>query len=88
MGISVSGNSPNCVKALDWAKAARLADPLRWSAPNADAWLEIANKSSSSTTPTIGRVEDAQMGICTCFATRSWRTRRWQNSALVNRTPA
>ncbi len=58
LGISVSGNSPNCVKALEWAK------------PKKGRMAEIAEQVLVINDTHYGRVEDAQMGIChmLCYA--------------------
>jgi len=67
--MSVSGNSPNCVKALEWAKANGLVTIALLSAKRGRL-AEIAEHSISVDDTHYGRVEDAHMGIChmLCYA--------------------
>jgi D-sedoheptulose 7-phosphate isomerase len=69
LGISVSGNSPNCVKALDWAKTHGLRTIALVGAKRG-RMAEIAEKTLVINDTHYGRVEDAQMGIChlLCYA--------------------
>jgi len=69
LGISVSGNSPNCVKALDWAKANGL-QTVALVGGKRGRMAEIADQSIVINDTHYGRVEDAQMGIChlLCYA--------------------
>jgi D-sedoheptulose 7-phosphate isomerase len=69
LGISVSGNSPNCVKALDWAKQNGLRTVALVGAKRG-RMAEIAEQSIVINDTHYGRVEDAQMGIChlLCYA--------------------
>ena len=69
MGISVSGNSPNCVKALDWAKANGL-QTIALVGGKRGRMADIADQSIVINDTHFGRVEDAQMGIChlLCYA--------------------
>ena len=69
MGISVSGNSPNVVKALEWAKANGL-DTIAMVGAKRGAMAEIAKHVIAINDVHYGRVEDAQMGIChmLCYA--------------------
>lgn len=69
MGISVSGNSPNCVKALDWAKQNGLRTVALVGAKKG-RMAEIAERVLMINDTHYGRVEDAQMGIChmLCYA--------------------
>jgi D-sedoheptulose 7-phosphate isomerase len=69
MGISVSGNSPNCVKALEWAKKNGLHTVALVGAKRG-RMAEIAEHSLVIKDTHYGRVEDAQMGIChlLCYA--------------------
>lgn len=68
-GISVSGNSPNCIKALEWAKENEL-DTIVLVGGNSGKMAEIANHSIKINETHYGRVEDAQMSIChmICYA--------------------
>ena len=68
-GISVSGNSPNCVKALQWAKDHGLRTVALVGAKRG-RMAEIAQKVLVIDDTHYGRVEDAQMGIChmLCYA--------------------
>lgn len=67
--ISVSGNSPNLVKALEWSKKngletiALVGGKRGWMAKLADHVIVVEDTH-------YGRVEDAQMGIChmLCYA--------------------
>jgi D-sedoheptulose 7-phosphate isomerase len=69
IGISVSGNSPNCVKALRWAKEKGLRTVAMVGAKRG-AMAEIAEQVLMINDTHYGRVEDAQMGIChlLCYA--------------------
>ena len=69
MGISVSGNSPNCVKALQWAKQNGLRTVALVGAKRG-RMAEIAEQVLMINDTHYGRVEDAQMGIChmLCYA--------------------
>ena len=68
-GLSVSGNSPNCVKALEWAKAHRLHTVALVGARRG-RMAEIAEQVLVINDTHYGRVEDAQMGVChlLCYA--------------------
>ena len=69
LGISVSGNSPNCVKALEWAKTHGLRTIALVGAKRG-RMAEIAQQALVINDTHYGRVEDAQMGIChlLCYA--------------------
>jgi D-sedoheptulose 7-phosphate isomerase len=69
MGISVSGNSPNCVKAMEWAKAHGL-HTVALVGGKGGRMAEIAEQVLMIKDTHYGRVEDAQMGIChmLCYA--------------------
>jgi D-sedoheptulose 7-phosphate isomerase len=69
LGISVSGNSPNCVKALDWAKRKGLRTVALVGAKRG-RMAEIAEKVIAINDTHYGRVEDAEMTIChmLCYA--------------------
>jgi D-sedoheptulose 7-phosphate isomerase len=69
LGISVSGNSPNCVKALDWAKKNGL-HTIALVGAKRGRMAEIADHVIVINDTHYGRVEDAQMGIChlLCYA--------------------
>jgi len=69
LAISVSGNSPNCVKALDWAKQNGLRTVALVGAKRG-RMADIAEQSIVINDTHYGRVEDAQMGIChlLCYA--------------------
>lgn len=69
LGISVSGNSPNCVKALDWGRknglqTIALVGGKRGRMADLAEYVIVINDTH------YGRVEDAQMGIChmLCYA--------------------
>lgn len=69
LGISVSGNSPNCVKALDWAAKNGLRTIALVGAKRG-RMAEIAEQVIVIQDTHYGRVEDAQMAIChlLCYA--------------------
>jgi D-sedoheptulose 7-phosphate isomerase len=69
LGISVSGNSPNVVKALDWAKRNGL-DTIALVGAKRGRMADIAAQAIVIQDTHYGRVEDAQMGIChmLCYA--------------------
>jgi D-sedoheptulose 7-phosphate isomerase len=69
LSISVSGNSPNCVKALEWSKAHGLHTVALVGAKRG-RMAEIAEQAIVINDTHYGRVEDAQMGIChmVCYA--------------------
>ncbi len=69
MGISVSGNSPNVVKALDWANKNGL-HTVALVGGKRGAMAGLARQTIVINDTHYGRVEDAQMGIChlLCYA--------------------
>ncbi len=69
IGVSVSGNSPNCVKALEWAKQHGLKTVALVGAKRG-RMAEIAEQVLVINDTHYGRVEDAQMGILhmLCYA--------------------
>ncbi len=69
LGISVSGNSPNCVKALQWAKDHGLKTVALVGAKRG-RMADIAEQAIVIKDTHYGRVEDAQMAIChmLCYA--------------------
>jgi D-sedoheptulose 7-phosphate isomerase len=69
LGISVSGNSPNCVKAMEWAKLNGLRT-VALVGGKRGRMAEIADQVIVINDTHYGRVEDAQMGIChmLCYA--------------------
>ncbi len=69
MGISVSGNSPNVVKALDWANKNGL-ETIALVGGKRGAMADLARQTIVIDDTHYGRVEDAQMGIChlICYA--------------------
>ena len=69
LSLSVSGNSPNCVKALAWAKEHGLKTVAMVGAKRG-RMAEIAEHVLVIQDTHYGRVEDAQMGIChlLCYA--------------------
>ena len=68
-GLSVSGDSPNCVKALEWARKNGLQTVALVGAERG-RMAEIAEHVLVINDTHYGRVEDAQMGIChmLCYA--------------------
>jgi D-sedoheptulose 7-phosphate isomerase len=69
ISLSVSGNSPNCVKALAWAKERGL-HTVALVGGRRGRMAEIADQSIVIQDTHYGRVEDAQMTIChmLCYA--------------------
>lgn len=69
LGVSVSGNSPNCVKALEWAKANGL-ETVALVGAKRGRMAEIAGQVIVINDTHYGRVEDAEMGILhmLCYA--------------------
>jgi len=69
LSLSVSGNSPNCVKALTWAKQNGLHTVALVGARRG-RMAEIADQVMVIPDTHYGRVEDAQMTIChlLCYA--------------------
>jgi D-sedoheptulose 7-phosphate isomerase len=69
LSLSVSGNSPNCVKALTWAKQNGLHTVALVGAKRG-RMAEIAEQVIVINDTHYGRVEDAQMTIChlLCYA--------------------
>ena len=69
LGLSVSGDSPNCVKALEWARQHGLHTVALVGARRG-RMAEIAEQAIVINETHYGRVEDAQMGIChlVCYA--------------------
>jgi D-sedoheptulose 7-phosphate isomerase len=63
MALSVSGNSPNCVKALEWAKKNGLRT-VALVGVKKGRLAEIAEEAVVINDAHYGRVEDAHMGIC------------------------
>jgi D-sedoheptulose 7-phosphate isomerase len=61
--MSVSGNSPNCVKALEWAKKNGL-HTIALVGGKRGRLAEIADEAIVIKDTHYGRVEDAHMGIC------------------------
>jgi D-sedoheptulose 7-phosphate isomerase len=69
IGVSVSGNSPNCVKAIDWANKNGLITIALVGAKRG-RMAEIARQVMVVNEAHYGRAEDAQMGILhmLCYA--------------------
>ncbi len=69
LGISVSGNSPNCVRALEWARQAGLST-VAFVGAKRGRMAEVAEHVVVINDTHYGRVEDAEMGIChmLCYA--------------------
>jgi D-sedoheptulose 7-phosphate isomerase len=69
LALSVSGNSPNCVKALEWAKQNGLKT-VALVGGKRGRMAEVAEQVIVIADTHYGRVEDAQMGIChmLCYA--------------------
>jgi D-sedoheptulose 7-phosphate isomerase len=67
--LSVSGNSPNCVKALEWARNNGL-HTIALVGGKRGRMADIAHDVIVINDTHYGRVEDAQMGIChmLCYA--------------------
>ena len=69
LALSVSGSSPNCVKALEWSKKNGLQSIALIGAKRG-RMAEIADQTVVINDTHYGRVEDAQMAIChlVCYA--------------------
>jgi len=69
LSLSVSGDSPNCVRALEWAREHGLRTVAVVGAKRG-RMAEIAEQVLVINDKHYGRVEDAQMGIChlLCYA--------------------
>lgn len=69
ISLSVSGNSPNCVKALDWAKRNGLTT-VALVGGQRGKMAELADHALVVDETHYGRAEDAEMGIChmLCYA--------------------
>jgi len=69
MSLSVSGNSPNCVKALEWAKEHGMTTIALVGAKKGRL-AELAEEKIIIEEGHYGRVEDAHMAIChmLCYA--------------------
>jgi D-sedoheptulose 7-phosphate isomerase len=69
MALSVSGNSPNVVRALEWSKKNGL-HVIALVGGKRGRMAEIADQAIVIDSTHYGRVEDAQMGIChlVCYA--------------------
>ncbi|QHT69413.1 SIS domain-containing protein [Rhodocytophaga rosea] len=69
MVMSVSGNSPNLVKAIEWAKANGVYTVALVGAKKGQL-AQLANHTIVIDSTHYGRVEDAHMGIChmICYA--------------------
>lgn len=69
LSLSVSGNSPNCVKALEWARRHGLKT-IALVGGKRGRMAEIAEQVLVINDTHYGRVEDAQMTIChmICYA--------------------
>ena len=69
ISLSVSGNSPNCVKGLEWAKKNGLKTVALVGAKKG-RMADIADHVLVINDPHYGRAEDAHMGIChlLCYA--------------------
>jgi D-sedoheptulose 7-phosphate isomerase len=69
LSLSVSGNSPNCVKALEWSKSNGLTTVALVGAKKG-RMAEIADLVIAVNETHYGRAEDAEMGIChiLCYA--------------------
>ena len=69
MTLSVSGNSPNCVKAIEWANANGL-HTIALVGGKRGRLAEISKETIVIADTHYGRAEDAQMGVChiLCYA--------------------
>ena len=67
--MSVSGNSPNVVRAVEWARAHEL-HTIALVGSKRGRLAEVAHTAIIIDSPHYGRVEDAHMGIChlICYA--------------------
>jgi D-sedoheptulose 7-phosphate isomerase len=77
LALSVSGSSPNVVRAAQWAKQNGL-QVLALVGGKGGKLAQIADQAIVIDSTHYGRVEDAQMGYVTCSATPSSSTRGWE----------
>ena len=80
LSLSVSGGSPNCVKASSGRRAMGCAR-WRWWEPSVGGWRRWQNRQLSSTTHITDGWKTRRWASATCFATRSWRTRSWARAS-------
>src|SRR5712672_204385 len=78
LSISVSGNSPNCVKALDWAKKNGLKT-IALAGAKRGRTAEIADHVVVIGDTHYGRVEDVQMNICHLLCYAFMENPQWAN---------
>jgi D-sedoheptulose 7-phosphate isomerase len=76
IGISVSGNSPNCVKAFAWAKAHGVKIIALVGAKRG-RMAELADQSVVIPDGHYGRVEDVQMNILHLLCYAFWENPEW-----------
>ena len=80
LGLSVSGNSPNCVNALDWARGHGLLTIALVGAKRG-RMAELAEQVVVIADTHYGRVEDAQMGICHLLSYAFMEHPEWAQAA-------
>lgn len=80
LSLSVSGNSPNCVKALDWARSHGLRTIALVGAKRG-RMAELAEQVLVIADTHYGRVEDAHMGICHLVAYAFMERPEWAKAA-------
>lgn len=76
IGISVSGNSPNCVRAFDWAKATGLKS-IALVGVKRGQMSALADQVLVIPDGHYGRVEDVQMNILHLLAYAFWENPNW-----------
>jgi|ERR1043166_1309060 D-sedoheptulose 7-phosphate isomerase len=81
ISLSVSGNSPNCVKALAWAKQNGLRTVALVGAKRG-RMAEIADQAIVINDAHYGRAEDAQMGICHMLCYAFMENPQWGKSSV------
>jgi D-sedoheptulose 7-phosphate isomerase len=76
--MSVSGNSPNLVKALDWARNHQLST-IALTGSKRGKLAEIADQVIVIDSPHYGRAEDSHMGICHLICYAFMENPKWAN---------
>ena len=84
--ISVSGNSPNVVKAVEWANKHEL-ETIGLVGAKRGCLAQRAHTLLSLTPPTTAASKTPKWPSATCFATPSWRTRIWENDLCRSQPP-
>jgi D-sedoheptulose 7-phosphate isomerase len=79
LALSVSGNSPNVVKALEWSKKQGL-HTIALVGAKRGRMADVADQTVVIDSTHYGRVEDAQMGICHMICYAFMERPEWANA--------